>query len=240
MEGVFSLKHIIGLVWVTAMIVGLYLLSNRLRKKKGIGFVLRAGAVFLIAMELIKYVYLIVRGQWDMSYIPLHFCSLMLYIYPVIAFFPKTKIAKRILPFAFSGGIIAGLIALILPTNILGDPGIPWLSTASFLPIVSFIYHGVMVWYSSWLAYSRHYVPRYRDTLNMMAFVFFFAIIAMVVNVLFNQDFMMLREGAGNPLAFLLAYHYAVYILAQIALALGLNSLLIFIVRRLQRLQRWR
>ncbi|MCL1791846.1 MAG: YwaF family protein [Peptococcaceae bacterium] len=234
-EGVFSLKHIIGLIWVTVMIVGLFLISNKVRATKGIGCVLKSGAVLLIVVELSKYLYLYLEGSLTLYYFPLHFCSLVLYVYPIIAFLPDTKIVRLLLPFAFAGGILAGFIALILPSNILGPPDIPWLSMASALPIISFIYHGIMIWYSAYLAYSRYYVPRYRDAGNVLGFVLFFAAIAMIVNTVFDQDFMLLRYGNGNPLAVLINDHYFLYILVQGVLVVVLSLLLILIVKSLQK-----
>jgi hypothetical protein len=230
-EGLFSAKHIVGLIWVAVMIVCFCLISKRVERAKGIGLVLKAGAILLVVMELAKYLYLFLHGALTFYYFPLNFCSLMLYIYPIIAFWPDKQLSRMLLPFAFAGGILAGLIALILPTNILGPADAPWLSEASVLPIISFIYHGIMVWYSAYLAYSRYYVPRYRDTGNTLGFVLFFAVIAVVVNTITDQDFMLLRYGVGNPLAGLMDYHYFWYILVQAILVVVLSSALIFVVK---------
>lgn len=235
MGNLFCLKHIVGLIWVSVMIVGLYFASHKVKDKFGVNLVLKIGAVLLVFMELLKYGVLLVHHSMSWDYFPLQFCSLMLYIYPIVAFFPERRIARIMLPFAFSGGLLAGLIALIIPTNILGNPQTMWLNPDDVLPIISFIYHGLMIWFSSYLVYSQYYRPRYRDTVNVLAFLFFFALIATGVNTLFQQDFMMLREGIGNPLSFLMAYHYLFYILAQVVLFLILNPLFITIVKILQK-----
>ena len=238
MENIFCPKHIIGLIWVTIMIILLYLLSNKIKAKKGINTVLKGGAILLVGLEIIKYIYLIKTDDFSMFYFPIQFCSLMLYAYPLTAFFIGKKVSKFVLPFAFSAGLLAGLLALFLPTNILGDPDISWLNPKNFLYTFSFVYHGIMVWYSSYLAYSKFYKPKYKDTINSVILILLFAGIAILMNLTLQQDYMMLRVGAGNPLAFLIDINYFYYLLVQLVLFIILNFIFIFVVKIFQKEKR--
>ncbi|MDR1564955.1 MAG: YwaF family protein [Oscillospiraceae bacterium] len=228
MEDLFCTKHIIGLIWVAVMVAALIIISKLASKKFGVKKVLQAASLVFLSLEAIKYIYL--GKELDMYYFPLQFCSLMLYAYPVVAF-GRGKVEKFVLPFAYACGLLAGAIALAIPTNILGAPDIGWLAGENFLYTLSFVYHGFMVYFSLFLVISGYYRPKYKEILSSLIIAVFFAALACIMNASLNMDYMMLNRGAGNPLVFILKTSRVLYYLAHVALFFTLCTILTFFTR---------
>ena len=229
MEDLFCNKHIIGLIWVSVYIAALFVIGHFAKKKISVRTILKIGALLLIAMEAVKLTYYFIDdgfSNWQHMF-PIQFCSLMLYCYPVLAF-SKGKLSEFIKPFAYVCGTMAGLLALILPTNILGDTTIGWLQKGNFYPLISFIYHGFMVFYSIFLLTSGFYRPKMKHILNNVIIGTVFAAIAQGLNVWWDRDYMMLNKGIGNPLLFILTdYGRIAYYAAHLVLMIVLSALLL-------------
>lgn len=231
MENIFCEKHIIGLIWTTILIIILTVLSKKIEKKIGLRKLLKIGALVLIGLELTKYTYYYMGDRLGISAFPIQFCSLMLYAYPVIAF-GKGKIANFVLPFAFVGGLTAGLLALILPTNILGSPEIGWLNPKNFDYTLSFVYHAFMIYYSLYLVISGLYKAKLKDALNIVVIACVFATIAGVMNKIFDMDYMMLNKGNGDPFQFLIQnYGHVPYVAVHVGLLIVLSFLILSVTK---------
>lgn len=221
MENIFSTKHIIGLLWVSIFILVTLFIMLKGKKEK----VMKVSAVILILLELTKYSYAIFfDGGFPLIYIPLHFCSLFLYTFPIIAF-ANEKIANFFKPVSFGGAIVAMLLALLLPTNILGNPDVSWLSLENFVYTLSFVYHGFILATALFIRISGFYKPRKGDLIKSVLVITIFAVIAIIVNNIMDMDFMMLRYGNGNPLQFILnSYGFIPYFITHVLLMFILLS----------------
>jgi uncharacterized membrane protein YwaF len=226
MENLYKIKHLLGLGWTGVLILFLIIVSIKAQKKYGEEFVLKIGAIFFLSLELIKYLYLHFNGGLSFFYFPIQFCSLMLYAYPIIAF-GKGKLSELVLPFAYVGGLAAGLIALLMPTNILGDPNTRWLDWNNFIYTLSFVYHAFMIYYSAFLVISKKYRTKLSDIKYVVIIASFFALVAQILNIISDNDFMMLNRGTGNPLSFLMKYNYFYYIASQLVLLVIISFIFI-------------
>lgn len=226
MENLYGTKHLIGLGWTAVLILLLTIISIKTQKKYGEVLILKVGALIFLSLELIKYIYLYFNGGLSFFYFPIQFCSLMLYAYPIIAFGDK-KLSSIVLPFAYVGGLVAGLLALLMPTNILGNPDTKWLDWNNFLYTLSFIYHAFMIYYSAYLIISKKYKAKLSDIKNVVIITSFFALVAQTLNILSDNDFMMLNRGSGNPLSFLMEYNYLYYIGSQALILVVVSFLFI-------------
>lgn len=200
---VFGSKHLIGLLAVVLLNVGLAIVfSRRVREEKT--FVLLFTITFYV-LEVVKIGYLLVRdGNFPMNHIPLHLCSMPLYAYPVWLFAKDGSLLKQAArATAFGTVLIAAITALVMPVNIIGDLDNWALVQDNFLPILSFLFHGLMV-FSGWYIVKAGFLTISRTTtLQAIAFTSVLMVVALVVNAATGRDFMLLNEGKGSPLVFL-------------------------------------
>lgn len=140
---VFGFKHLTGLLAIVFLIVLLlYLCEKKFSDKQRI--VLIVSTIFILALEIAKLGFLIVRdGSFPMNHLPLQLCSLPLYLVPILAFAkPKSKVLSFVKPAAYATVLFGGMVALLLPFNVIGN-AVNWVPlSGNILPIRSFLFHG--------------------------------------------------------------------------------------------------
>jgi uncharacterized membrane protein YwaF len=201
---VFGPKHIAGSVLIGVMIAVLLLVLFVVLKSKKHSLNLKIITVFLLALELAKYTHSFVTdGSFPLHYIPMQLCSFSLYLMPLVSF-GKGKLRTFFLPTAFAVGLLAGLIVLFYPVTVLGGE-YGWLPfVPNIIPVISFVYHGTMVFFSLYLLFSQTYKPTVADFPKTYVSLLGFASLAMITNAIFGTDMMFLNTGAGNPFQFIL------------------------------------
>lgn len=217
---VFGPKHLIGSSVVLAVIALLLVLLLKVLKVKNHRRVLQITAVFLLALELLKYAQaLITSGSFPLNYIPMQLCSFSLYLMPLVAF-GNEKVSKFFMPMAYSIGILAGFIVLIYPATVLGGP-YNWLPLSSnIVPMISFIYHGTMIFFAFYLVLSKTYHPSFVDYKRVFLSLIIFAGFAAVTNSIFDTDMMFLNTASGSPFQFVLNdYGRVAYMVVMVGLA---------------------
>lgn len=230
----FGPKHLLGLLYVVVLIVvGLQLLGKEPSKKKTLILI-----ILFFVFEILKLGFLIIRdGKFPMNHLPLHLCSVPLYIFPIIYFLKDgTRIKKYALATGFVTVLGAALAAMLLPENIIGsnEQWIPF--TDNFLPWVSFTYHGFMLLAAAWLLKSKMYVPEFKDVFRVMPFTFGLMILAMIANAILDKDFMLLNYGTGSPLVGLLDNGQFVYTFGMIVTGLIVIGIISAITTSIYRL----
>jgi uncharacterized membrane protein YwaF len=228
---VFGEKHIIGsglLLFLVA--VGLYFLPSAGNKKNVRRWLIGFTLGFLL-LELLRLYFLLQRdGTWAIYQLPLNLCSVPLYLYPVLSWGPKQAWVKTwLMPPAFATVMLAGLIALMIPTNILGNE-LGWLPLEkNIVEIISFTFHALMIAAPLALIKLGFYKPKISDIPYALIFTFGFAMVAMVVNHFTNQDFLLLNHGNGSPFQFLISNSKLLYQITMISLGALLISLFFII-----------
>ena len=219
---VFGLKHLTGSLFIVSVVFGLLFV---LRKGNNPTRVLKVSALFIIALEVIKYLYVAhEQGALPEYMFPLNLCSYSLYAMPLVAF-GSNKTRHWFMPFAYAVGMLASLIVFIYPATVLGTQTFWFPYEGDFLPYHSFAYHGVMLFFSLYLITSKTYVPRFRDVFRALLVLIIASTFSGLVNLYLKTDFMFLYRGNGNPLQFLIATHYMVYLMAMVLLGLILLGL---------------
>jgi hypothetical protein len=173
-----------------------------------------------LGIELLRLTFLIIRdGGLAIYQLPLNLCSVPLYLYPAISLDKKNGVLKKwLMPAAFATVMLAGLIALLIPTNILG-PEMFWLPLdKNYVEIASFTFHAVMIAAPLALIKLDYYKPKLGDIGYALAFTGGFAAIAMIINAITNQDFLLLNYGNGSPFQFLITESKLLYQTTMIAL----------------------
>ncbi len=91
-------------------------------------------ALLLPALELWKILFLISVNRFGMGHLPLHFCSMAIYLYPAYAMMQKGRIKEVLGDFCCCVLLPAGLAAVIFPDWTMYP-------IMSFMSISSFIWH---------------------------------------------------------------------------------------------------
>lgn len=201
---IFGSKHLIGLLLVTLAITLFLLFFNKQNKITHKKMFLYLTIIFYI-LEFTKLGYLIIKnGEFPMNHLPFHLCSIPLYLYPILAFSKSnSRIEKFVTPASYSAVFFAALAALMYPSTIIGD-NISWFPLSeNFLPILSFTFHGIMIYASFYLIKSAFYKPKLMDIFPAFAVTLLLVFFAIIVNFLLDADFMLLNRGSGSPLVFL-------------------------------------
>jgi len=217
----FGSKHLIGVLAI--VILGIFfgiIIFNRSRIYNSRKSILVFMVLFYL-MEVFKLTYITISdGSFPIYQLPFHLCSFPLYLYPLIYFLKPGKIVDRYLkPAAYSVVMLAGIMALALPTNILGNAE-SWLPFKdNILPILSFVYHGTMIFSSIFLLKSGIYTYEKNDNFRAIFVSLFFVAMAMIANNVLDKDFMLLHYGNGSPLQFINNYSHVLYVISMIGLA---------------------
>ena len=120
---VFGEKYIFGSGLIFALVV-VFLFwikpsQNITRQQKKL---LNLFTILFLLVEVIRLFFLIQRdGGLAIYQLPLNLCSVPLYLYPSLSIGHQYHWMKKwLMPAAFSTVMLAGLIALLIPSNILG------------------------------------------------------------------------------------------------------------------------
>ncbi|MBE6612730.1 MAG: hypothetical protein E7632_09585 [Ruminococcaceae bacterium] len=147
-------------------------------------------AGLLIADELFKVVCLVTHGLYIPKYLPLHLCSINIILIAVHAFRPT----KTLDNFLYAICIPSAMLALLFPT---------WtkLPLANFMHIHSFTVHILLLAYPVMLLAAGMLRPSLGELPKTLALLAGLAVVALVVNLIFDTNFMFLMSaGKTNPL----------------------------------------
>ena len=185
----FDLLHITWLIFAAVISVTLsffYQKSNE--KTRKLLRIILAG--LLLADELYKYIGLIIGGNFTPKYLPLHLCSINIFIIAIHAFKPS----KMLDNFLYSVCMTTSLAALLFPT---------WtkLPLANFMHIHSFTVHILLFLYPLILTVSGDIKPDAKKIPHCLLLLSILTVPAYIVNVLYDTNFMFLMSaGKTNPL----------------------------------------
>ena len=189
----FSLPHIFSLIFTGVAII---FLSSLYREKdeKGRLMIRRVLALLLLLDEIVKDANAIVTGQWNWNLLPLHLCSVNIFIIAYEAF-TDSDVAKNYL---YGICIPASISALIFPS---------WMTVLPYFSLMSmhsWSVHALLFIYPV-LLLSGGFIPSWHvffkakviiPFLTFLTFDYFF-------NYAFGTDFFFLRNGGeDNPLSF--------------------------------------
>lgn len=188
----FSHFEMLHLAWLLVFVgfcgLSCYLYKKRSPEKRKKMRFLYAGLLFLD--EAIKIAGLAAFGNYDVSYLPLHLCSINIILIAVHVIKPS----KTLDNFLYSICIPAAIAALLFPT---------WtkLPLLNFMHIHSFTVHILLAAYPIMLTAGGDIRPTAKELPKSLLLLMGLALPVYVVNLLCDTNFMFLMEaGKGNPL----------------------------------------
>ena len=187
----YGALHLAWLVLFLAVCIG-SILWYRKQCEKNRQIWKKTVAVLLLLDELFKVVMLVIGGRFNASYLPLHLCSINIFVIAFHAWKPS-KIAGGYL---YTVGIAGALAALLFPS---------WssLPLLNFMHFHSFTVHILLALYPIVLFAAGELQPRAREIPKYLFLLLAMAVPIYFVNLLLNTNFMFLMHAdEGNPLLF--------------------------------------
>ena len=147
-------------------------------------------AVLLLLDELFKMAMLAIGGRYTVDYLPLHLCSINIFMILIHAFKPSKVLGV----FLYTVCIPGALAALLFPS---------WtaLPLGNFMHLHSFTVHILLALYPIVLFAAGELVPNLKDLTKCLLLLVIIAIPIYGVNLLLDTNFMFLMQAdPGNPL----------------------------------------
>ncbi len=205
--GMYTVGHLaLFLIAASAIALGLY--ASRALDACGVRRIIRVSTAVLWVLELAKilFVLLVVGSTNPNDFIPLYYCSLILYA-GLFASLGHGVLQKLGDVFIATGGIVGGACFLVCPNTSL--PRYPFFHFISFH---SFLLHGLMVFLGLLLLWRGGYRIKRQDAVYCVTLISAMCLIAFIFNTVWDlthPDFavanlmFMSKDFPGTPVSLL-------------------------------------
>lgn len=182
----FDETHIVMLIIATAIIGACSFLFSKLGVH-GKAVMLNIISVLMVADELLKYIGNMALDSWTVNYLPLHLCSVNIFLCVVYSFTKSKTIAKLLYCFGAPGAVLA----LLLPT---------WTNqpVMNFMHMHSYTVHILILLFPILLVVDG-YRPSIKDVPKCFMCIVAYAIPLYFVNKLLDTDFLFLNGARNTP-----------------------------------------
>ena len=185
----FDMIHLTWLVFGALIIAANCLLYRKLSETNRTRWN-KIMAVLLVANELFKHTMLLIGGNFEPAYLPLHLCSINIFLITIHAWRPTAGLSN----FLYTVCIPGAVAALLFPS---------WtkLPVLNFMHLHSTTIHIQLVMYPLVLAVNGVLKPSAKGIPKCLGLLLLLAGVALAANLIFDTNFMFLMEAdKGNPL----------------------------------------
>lgn len=197
--GMFNIKHLI-LSALTILGVAVAVKHTKIEKREDIKKIIIKLTSIIWILEILKIIFNFWEGNGGNlnTYVPLYYCSILLYA-GLFSAFGKGKLQRIGDVFITTGGIVAGIIFLIFPSS-----SLQIYKAFHFVTIQSFFYHGVMIYLGILLNKYNYIELNKKDIIYYATLVGIIAILALILNNIYGCNLMFISEDfPGTPLTYL-------------------------------------
>lgn len=189
----FSSGHFI-LLGITLVIVIIALYFTKNINKNQVKKIIQKSTIFLWILEIIKIIFNLVIGNGvnPNNYIPLYYCSLILYA-GILSGFSKGKLKKIGDVFIATGAIIGGLFFLFCPNT-----SLPTYPMFHYISIQSFVFHGTMLYLGILVNITNYIDLKISDIKYYALLITVISCISYVVNKILGTNFMFISDNFPN------------------------------------------
>ena len=160
----FGKEHIASTA-ITLLIVVLFICIFRKQNDKTRSRILKLIPVFLVLLEAFKDLFLVSVGRFGKWYLPLHVCSMGIYVFMLSEYLPWKK-AKQVFGEIALVLIMPGaLAALIFPDWTVFYP------VLNFINLYAYVWHGLLVLYPLLLLINREVHPSIKHIHYILIFL---------------------------------------------------------------------
>ena len=191
-SGLYNLNHLLVVIILIILLI-ISLKAIKIKKKDDITKIIRITTIIVWILEIIKIIFNFKIGNIGNvnTYVPLYFCSLLLYA-GILSGFCKGTLKRIGDVFLATGGLVAGIAFLISPGTSLGIYPL-----FHFISFQSLFYHAVMIYLGIIINKYNYVDVTYKDIKYYASLLFIICILAYFVNVNFNGNLMFIKEGFG-------------------------------------------
>lgn len=191
-SGLYNLNHLLAFIILSILIV-ISVKMTKIKNKKDITNIIRILTIIVWILEIIKIIFNFKIGNISNvnTYVPLYFCSLLLYA-GIFSGFCKGVLKRIGDVFLATGGLVAGIAFLISPGTSLGIYPL-----FHFISFQSLFYHAVMIYLGIIIIKYNYVTVTYKDIKYYALLLFIICILAYFVNICFNGNLMFIKEGFG-------------------------------------------
>ena len=226
MHSIFGTKHLIIVAVSVALIVGLFILSRKLKLEQLYRVMLYVG----IVSEIIKIFYYTIQneethgGILPKTDLPFHLCSVQIIFIAVLNLSKNEKLKRFLLSFMLPSCLVGGAAAILIATS--SSLNGLWIISAQY-----FLYHIALVVFALNIAVRpelKLQVSDYFNCLKLLLIIMFFAfyINSILYDGVSNINFMYVASPPQSGLPFLneehgwLVYitHYAITVIVAVTL----------------------
>ncbi len=188
--GIFSISHFI-LLLITSIIIIILLYKVRNYKHEEVLKIIRISTIVLWILEILKIIFNICIGNISNpnTYIPLYYCSLVLYA-GIFSGCCKGKLKRVGDVFLATGGIVAGIAFLISPITSLGTYPI-----FHFISIQSFVLHGTMIYLGMLMLITNYIELKLNDFKYYFILIIVISALAYIINSIYNCNLMFISQN---------------------------------------------
>ena len=197
--GLFTYQHF-SLIICTAIGIFLAVKCTKINDKNDIRKIIIKTTILVSILEIIKIIFnfKIGNGNNINTYVPLYYCSILLYagIFSSL----KNKFIKRVGDvFLATGGIVAGIVFIIFPTTSLLTYPI-----FHYITMQSFIFHGAMIYLGIIINKYKYIEIEKKDILYYAGLILVICIIAYIINSIFDSNLMFIsKDFTASPITIL-------------------------------------
>ena len=178
--GLFTVGHLV-LFLATALLIGVGLWCSRHMSEKQVRLTVRISTATLWVLELCKilFVLIVTRSSNPNDFIPLYYCSLILYA-GLLSSVGQGTVRRIGDVFIATGGLVGGICFLCCPNT-----SLPRYPTWHFISLHSFLLHGLMV-YLGLLLLLRLYRPQLKDLKLCAGLVSVMCVLSLAFNLIWD------------------------------------------------------
>ena len=142
--------------------------------------------VLIFTLEIVKQIYCAFATDYDYWKLPLHFCSLYVFLYPLAHWFGK-KCSKIFKPLAFVYSMIGAVLLYVFPSVLLGNTAENVLG--SFVNFHGFVFHNLISLYLVMSICLADYEAKLTDCVNCSIGIIVYASYAIPSAYHFNMNY---------------------------------------------------
>ena len=192
----FGSEHLAVLAGVLVFLVICILIFRKMKPDIQV-IILRVIAILLPVFELLKIGMLVASHRMDKGHLPLHLCSMAIYIYPIISFMNRNKIRDFLTEIS---------VITLLPASIgaLAFPDWTMYPMLNFYSIHAFIWHFLQVLFPAFCLINKWAVPDIRNIWKNSIFLLIGAIIIGTFDFIMHCNYwFLMRPVPDTPLEWL-------------------------------------
>lgn len=194
--GLYSIGHLILLILtIIGIIIALKFTKNK--REEEVTKIIKNVTIFIWILEIVKIIFNLLVGNSSNpnTYIPLYFCSIILYA-GILSGFCKGTLKQIGDVFIATGSLIAGMCFLICPNTSLSTYPI-----FHYISIQSFILHGAMIYLGLLVNITGYVKIEAKDIIYYAGLMLLVSVIAYVFNKCTGSNLMFIsKDFPGTPI----------------------------------------